>query len=356
MGLIVYLVLISLLIFMKYTTLGKSGLIVSKLSFGAMTFGSDPSMPSVYKVSETDANAMVGKALDSGINFFDTADGYAGGQSELMLGKLLAPRRQEVIITTKVGFRTGQPITQAGLSRRHILYSCEQSLKRLGTDYIDLYVLHKEDPYTPLEETLAALDDLVKAGKVRYVGFSNWSAWKAAVAHQMQLHNGWSSFVNAQLNYSLVGRDAEHDLIPFMQYGGLGMTVWSPLASGFLSGKYTRENLKDENNRLSGFDLIPTDKEHGFRIIEKIREIAPAYNATVAQVSLAWLLSKPVVSSVIIGASKMHQLEDNLKAADVELSAADVATLDEISRIAAPYPHWFNQMLVDPVHKERITN
>ncbi|WP_118976332.1 aldo/keto reductase [Taibaiella koreensis] len=337
---------------MKYTTLGHSGLIVSRLSFGAMTFGSDPSMPSVYKVSDADASAMVGKALDNGINFFDTADGYSGGQSELMLGKILAPRRHDVIIATKVGFRTGQPVTQAGLSRRHIVYSCDQSLRRLGTDYIDLYILHKEDPWTPLEESLLALDQLVKAGKVRYVGFSNWSAWKAAVAYQMQRDNGWATFINAQLNYSLTGRDAEQDLIPFMQYAGMGMTVWSPLASGFLSGKYTRENLKDENNRLSGFDLLPTDKEQGFLIIDKMREMAPGYQASVAQIALAWLLSKPVVASIIIGASKMHQLEDNLGAIDVPLSAADIATLDKLSEKAPLYPHWFNQMLQDTVHKD----
>ncbi|MFB6457629.1 aldo/keto reductase [Chitinophaga sp. Hz27] len=337
---------------MKYTKLGNTGLIVSRLSFGSMTFGSDPSIPSIYKVSMDEANAMVTKAFDSGINFFDTADGYAGGQSEEMLGKLLAPKRKDVVIATKVGFRTGAPVTQAGLSRRHILYSCEQSLKRLGTDYIDLYILHKEDPFTPLEETLSALQSLVTAGKVRYIGFSNWSAWRAALAYQMQKDNGWATFCNGQMNYSLVGRDVEQDVVPFMQHAGIGMTVWSPLASGFLSGKYTRENLKDENNRLSGFDLLPMDKEQGFKIVEKMREVAAGYNASVAQVALAWLLRKPVVSSIIVGASKIHQLEDNLKAIDVHLSDSDVTLLDELSKTSPVYPHWFNQQLIDPVHKE----
>ncbi|WP_143305490.1 aldo/keto reductase [Chitinophaga vietnamensis] len=337
---------------MQYNKLGSTGLIVSRLSFGAMTFGSDPSIPSIYKVNQDDARQMVDRALAAGINFFDTADGYANGQSEIMLGQLLKDRRHDVVIATKVGFRTGTPVTQAGLSRRHILYSCEQSLRRLGTDYIDLYILHKEDPYTPLEESLEALDTLVRAGKVRYIGFSNWSVWKAALAWQMQKDNGWATFCSGQMNYSLVGRDVEHDIIPFMQHSGISMNVWSPLASGFLSGKYTRENLKDESNRLSGFDLFPFDKEFGFKVVEQLRGIAAAHNASVAQTALAWLLAKPVVSSIIVGASKISQLEDNLKAIDVKLDAAEVAAVDEFTKPVALYPHWFNANLIDPVHKE----
>ena len=337
---------------MKYTNLGNTGLIVSRLSFGAMTFGSDPSITSIYKVNQEDAKKMVNKALDAGINFFDTADGYAHGQSEEMLGKTLATQRKDVVIATKVGFRTGEPVTQAGLSKRHILFSCEQSLKRLNTDYIDLYILHKEDPFTPLEETLSALNSLVVAGKVRYIGFSNWSAWRAAVAWQTQKDHGWTSFCSGQMNYSLVGRDVEYDVIPFMQYAGVGMTIWSPLASGFLSGKYTRENLKDQDNRLSGFDLLPFDKEFGFKVVEVMKEIASAHHASPAQVALAWLLSKPIVSSIIVGASKMHQLEDNLTAIDVELSAAELQQLDQMTKPPAIYPHWFNQQLVDQKQKE----
>jgi aryl-alcohol dehydrogenase-like predicted oxidoreductase len=337
---------------MKYTTLGNTGLIVSRLSFGAMTFGDHPSITSIYKVDQSTADSMVGKSLDAGINFFDTADGYAKGQSEEMLGKILKPRRNDVVIATKVGFRTGDPVTQAGLSKRHILFSCEQSLKRLGTDYIDLYILHKEDPFTPLEESLEALNSLVEAGKVRYVGFSNWSAWKAALAWQMQKERGWATFCNGQMNYSLVGRDVEWDIVPFMQQAGIGMTVWSPLASGFLSGKYTRENLKDQDNRLSGFDLLPFDKEFGFKVVEAMRPIAAAHSATVAQTALSWLLSKKVVASIIVGASKMHQLEDNLKAIDVELTAAELKQLDDLTQPHTIYPHWFNQQLVDQKHKE----
>ncbi|WP_298740528.1 aldo/keto reductase [uncultured Chitinophaga sp.] len=339
---------------MKYTKLGNTGLIVSRLSFGSMTFGNDPSLAAVYKVTQEDAQTMVDKALDAGINFFDTADGYAGGQSEIMLGKTLAKRRQDVVIATKAGFRTGQPLTQAGLSRRHILYSCEQSPKRLNTDYIDLYILHKEDPYTPLEETLEALNSLVVTGKVRYVGFSNWTVWKAALAWQMQRERGWAPFCNGQLYYSLLGRDVEHDMVPFMQHAGIGMTIWSPLASGFLSGKYTRENLKDQDNRLAGFDIIPYDRETGFKIVDVMKEIAAGLNASPAQVALAWLLSKPVVSSIIVGASKIHQLEDNLKAVDITLSAEALKTLDDLTQPAIQYPHWFVQNMADPLHKETL--
>lgn len=339
---------------MQYSRLGQTGLIVSRLSFGVMTFSTNPAMPNIYKVTDENARIMVEKSLEAGINFFDTADGYASGQAETMLGEILGERRRDVIVATKVGFRFGEPITHAGLSRGHILAACDGSLKRLGTDYIDLYIMHKEDPYTPIEETLEALNDLVRAGKVRYLGFSNWSAWRAATALQMQKANGWARFTSGQVNYSIVGRDVEHELVPFMKYAGLGLTVWSPLAGGFLSGKYTRENLKEGDNRLSGFDFLPTDKELGFKVIDRMREIAARHDASVAQVALAWLLSKPVVSSVIIGASKLHQLEDNLKAADVKLSEMEVAELDEMTAPATLYPHWFNANLVDAKHKEAL--
>jgi aryl-alcohol dehydrogenase-like predicted oxidoreductase len=339
---------------MQYTRLGNSGLAVSRLAFGAMTFGNDPSISAIYKVDEDNARAMVEKALDAGINFFDTADGYANGQSETLLGKLLKNHRQDVVIATKVGFRTGQPITQAGLSRRHILASCDQSLKRLGTDYIDLYIVHKEDPFTPLEETLEALNSLVQSGKVRYLGFSNWAAWKAAIAYQMQQERGWATFINGQFYYSLLGRDVEQDVVPFFNYAGIGMTVWSPLAGGFLSGKYTRESLKDSENRLSGFDFLPLDKEFGFQVVEELRGIAANHQASVAQVALAWLLTRPVVSSIIVGASKIHQLEDNLKAVEIQLTESEV---DHLNKQTAPqplYPHWFNRNLVDTQHQKNL--
>jgi aryl-alcohol dehydrogenase-like predicted oxidoreductase len=340
--------------FMQYRKLGSSGLIVSRLAFGAMTFGSDPSIPAIYKVDQDNARAMLEKSLEAGINFFDTADAYAGGQSEAMLGNLLGKRRKDVVIASKVGFRTGESMNDAGLSRKHILSSCDGSLKRLNTDYIDLYIVHKEDPNTPIEESLEALNDLARMGKVRYIGFSNWSAWKAATALEMQKARGWAQFTSGQLYYSLLGRDVEHDIAPFVRYAGLGMTVWSPLAGGFLSGKYTRENLTDDKNRLSGFDQLPFDKEFGFKLVERMTEIAKRREASVAQAAIAWLLAKPIVSSIIVGASKLHQLEDNLKAVDLKLSEEEIKELDQMTAPAAIYPHWFNANLEDAQRKKAL--
>jgi len=339
---------------MQYTRVGNSGLIVSRLAFGAMTFGSDPSQPAIYKVNRENARSMIGKALDAGINFFDTADLYAAGQSEVMLGELLGKRRQDVVIATKVGFRAGEAITQAGLSRGHILASCEASLSRLNTDYLDLYILHKEDPYAPLDETLATLNDLVRAGKVRYVGYSNWPAWHAAAALQMQKERGWAQFTSGQMYYSLLGRDVEHEVVPFMRAAGLSLNVWSPLAGGFLSGKYTRDNLGQSDHRLSGFDFFPFDKELGFQVVKAIRAIANEHNASVAQIALAWLLAKPVVGSIIIGASKLSQLEDNLRASEIALATSDLAALDEITQPPLLYPAWFNANMLDAKHKEAL--
>ncbi|WP_026618896.1 aryl-alcohol dehydrogenase-like predicted oxidoreductase [Ensifer sp. WSM1721] len=333
---------------MQYTTLGNTGLVVSRLAFGAMTFtAGDRSLGAVYKTDAEAAEALVGRALDAGINFFDTADAYASGQSERILGEALRTRRDEVVIATKVGFRSGTPLTQVGLSRRHILWSVDQSLKRLGTDWIDVYIAHKEDPHTPLEETLTALDAVVRAGKVRYIGFSNWSAWKAAAALEIQKANGLALFTHGQMHYSLLGRDVERDVIPMMQRYGLGLTVWSPLASGFLSGKYTRENLDDPDNRYSGFDILPFDKEQGFRLIERMRTIADGHGASVAQVAIAWLLGKKAVTSVLLGASKPHQLEDNLGAVKLALTEGEISALDAETVPAPVYPNWFIDNLAD---------
>ena len=327
---------------MQYTLLGNTGLTVSRLAFGAMTFtAGNKDLGAIYKVGADLAGELVGRALHSGINFFDTADGYANGESEVMLGAALKPHRDQVVIATKVGFRTGPALTRAGLSRRHILWSVDQSLKRLGTDWIDVYIAHREDPYTPLEETLAALDAVVRAGKVRYLGFSNWSAWKAAAALEIQKANGLAPFSHGQMYYSLVGRDVERDIIPMMRRYGLGLTVWSPLASGFLSGKYTRQTLTDPNNRLSGFDILPFDKEQGFELVERMRPIAATHDASVAQVAIAWLLARQPVSSVIIGSTKLSQLEDNLKAAAVSLSAAEITELDAATTLSPVYPNFF---------------
>jgi aryl-alcohol dehydrogenase-like predicted oxidoreductase len=340
---------------MLYSTLGNTGLIVSRLSFGAMTFtAGNKGFPTIYKTEASDANTMIGRALDAGINFFDTADGYAGGESELMLGQALKSRRAEVVITTKVGFRNGTGLIQAGLSRRHILWSIDESLKRLDTDWVDLYIAHKEDPYTKLEVTLAALDEVVRSGKARYIGFSNWPAWKVAAAMELQKANGWAPFTHGQMTYSLLARDVERDVIPMMEHYGLGLTVWSPLTSGFLSGKYTRENLSDKDNRFSGFDMIPFDKEFGFQLVEKMRVIAGRHGKSVAQVALAWLLAKKAVSSIIIGASRPSQLDDNMGAADLVLTAEELAELDGFTQPAPVYPNWFGQMTLDPAVKAAL--
>jgi aryl-alcohol dehydrogenase-like predicted oxidoreductase len=339
---------------MQYTILGNTGLVVSRLSFGAMTFtAGNKSFAAVYKTEAEAANTMIGKALDAGINFFDTADAYAGGESETMLGRALKSRRAEVVITTKVGNRTGPGLVQSGLSRRHILWSIDQSLKRLDTDFVDCYIAHKEDPYTPLEETLAALDEVVRSGKARYLGFSNWAAWRVAAAMELQKANGWAPFTHGQMHYSLLIRDVERDIIPMMQRYGLGLTVWSPLVSGFLSGKYTKESLSDKDNRMSGFDIMPFDKEAGFRLVDRLRAIGGG-KASVAQVAIAWLLAKKAVSSVIVGASKLSQLEDNLAAADLRLSAEEVAALDEQTKPGAVYPNWFSELVVDGPVKEAL--
>lgn len=320
---------------MLYSKLGRTGLVVSRLCLGTMTFGSGAGNVAIARTREADAAAIVGRALDAGVNFFDTADVYAGGESEEMLGRALGSRRDEVVIATKAGWRSGKPLNQSGLSARHLLWSVEQSLRRLGTDHVDIYIAHRDDAHTPLEETLQALDTIVRHGKARYLGVSNWAPWKVAAALELQRANGWAPFTHIQSMYSLLGRDVEHQVLPVAAHYGLGFTAWSPLAGGFLSGKYTRENLSDPANRLSGFDAIPFDKEHGFRLVERMRGVAGAHGATVAQVALAWVLSKRQVSSVLIGASKLSQLDDNLGAAGLALTPKDVKQLDEAT---APVP------------------
>jgi len=333
---------------MQYATLGNTGLVVSRLAFGAMTFtAGNQDIGAIYKVGAKLADDLVGKAVDAGVNFFDTADGYAGGESETLLGAALKSRRDQVVIATKVGFRTGKPLTQAGLSRRHILWSVDQSLGRLGTDWIDVYIVHREDPVTPLEETVDALDASVRAGKVRYLGFSNWSAWRAAAALEIQRARGLAQFTHGQMHYSLLGRDVERDVVPMMRRYGLGLTVWSPLASGFLSGKYSRETLSSPDNRYSSFDILPFDKEHGFRLVDKMRSIADVRRASVAQVAIAWLLARNAVTSVIIGATKPAQLADNLGAANLQLTPAEVAELDAATPLPPVYPNWFSERLAD---------
>lgn len=330
---------------MQYTTLGKTGLVVSRLSFGAMTFGEGQLVPGVKNsIDQSTADQMVGAALEKGINLFDTADAYTEGQSEVMLGKALGNRRGEAIIATKVGFRAGSALTDSGLSYRHILAAAEGSLQRLGTDYIDLYQIHIPDPVTPLEETLQALEDLVRQGKVRYLGFSNFPAWKAASMLGMQAARGYTRFSAAQMYYSLLGRDLEHEVVPFVEEAGLGILVWSPLASGFLSGKYTRDNPVPEGSRRQNFQFPPVDVEKGYAVVAAIKEMAAQHDASAAQVAIAWLLAKPYVSSVIVGANKLSHLQDNLGAADLLLVATDLERLDQLTAPPPLYPGWMQPM------------
>ncbi|GCE08831.1 aldo/keto reductase [Dictyobacter aurantiacus] len=333
---------------MQYTRLGNTGLIVSRLAFGSMTFGSgEGAFGSIYKVDQAGADELVASALDAGVNFFNTADAYANGQSELMLGKALGERRQDVAIATKVGNRMGEALLDQGLSRQHILASVQGSLRRLGTDYIDVYLVHRLDPYTPLEETLEALNYVVRQGMVRYIGFSNWPTWLAAKAVGLQREHHWAQFRVAEMYYSLIGRDLEHEMIPFAQDAGIGILVWSPLAGGFLSGKYTRENPGGGGGRLTGFDIIPFDREHGYDVVEKLRQIGERHNASPAQIALSWLLSRRAITSVLVGASKISQLNENLGAAELHLGTDELAELDKLTEPTAIYPNWFNSAIYD---------
>ena len=341
---------------MQYNRLGDTGLIVSRLAFGAMTFGSAKGtvFEGISKVDQPLANQLVAKALDAGINHFNTADVYTGGQSEEFLAKALGNRRKDVVISTKVGFRSGEALIHQGLSRHHILESVEGSLRRLNTDYIDVYLAHRLDPHASVEETAEAFDTLVKSGKVRYIGFSNWAAWLAAKTVGLQREYGWARFRAAELYYSLVGRDIEHELVPFVREAGIGVLVWSPLAGGFLTGKYTRENPRGDEGRLTSFDMLPYDKEKGYQLIDRLRSIAAANSASPAQAAIAWVLSKPFVSSVLLGANKLAQLEDNLGATDLKLRPQDLAGLDEFTAPTPTYPTYFNARVVDETLRQAL--
>ncbi|MEW9855226.1 aldo/keto reductase [Novosphingobium sp. M1R2S20] len=325
---------------MQYERLGNTGLIVSRLALGAFTFTQgNRSLSSVYKVGAELADALVNRAIDAGINLFDTADVYADGESEALLGAALRPHRDKIVISSKVGNRSNgqRELTKGCLSRRHILWSIDESLKRLGTDWIDLYIAHREDTCTPLEETLDAFDSVVRAGKVRYLGFSNWSAWTASAAMEIQKANGLAPFTHGQMYYSLLGRDIERDVLPMMARYGLGLTVWSPLAYGFLGGRYTRESMTQADNRFSNFDMLKFDHDKGFELLDLMRKIATARDITVAQVAIGWLLRKQTVTSIMLGATKISQLEDNLGAVNVQLSDEDMAHLDAATTIPPIY-------------------
>ena len=338
---------------MKYRQLADTGVFVSELCLGAMTFGGVGQIWEVIGgLGQSEVDTLVHRALDQGINFVDTANVYSAGESETLLGKALAGRRHAVVLATKVRGRVNQGPNDVGLSRLHIMKAVEDSLRRLGTDYIDLYQIHRPDWLTSVEDTLRALDDLVRAGKVRYIGCSNLPAWYLMKALAVSREQHLERFRCTQSFYSLAGRDLEGDTIPLIRDQGLGLLVWSPLAGGFLSGKFTRTG-GDEAARRAKFDFPPVDKEKGYAILDVLTTIAQAHGATAPQIALAWILANPAVTSVIIGARRTAQLDDNLESVDVTLTADDMKALDEVSRLPLAYPEWMDSLGTDRKPGER---
>lgn len=334
---------------MRYARLGRSGLIVSRLAFGAGSLGVGETLPGLVKsLGPAEAERIVGRAIDAGITLFDTSDAYVGGQSETLLGGALGTKRKDIVLTSKCGLRVGEAPTATGLSRRHIIEACDASLARLGTDWIDVYHLHSIDPLTPLEETMRACEALLQGGKIRYLALSNWPAWTAATMLGLQRRHGCSPIVAMQLYYSLAGRDVETELVPLAEAEGLGILAWSPLAGGFLTGKYTREEPNPPGARRTTFRQPPVAMEQGYDIVETLVSIGEARGLAPAHVALAWLLAKPAVTAVIFGISRESQLDDNLAAADLVLDGKEVARLDAVSATPTRYPDWMLAMVPDP--------
>ena len=329
---------------MRYKKLGRTGLFVSELCLGTMTLGGGDDMwGKIGQLGQDEADTLVRTAVDGGINFIDTADVYAGGRSEEITGQAirnLGIKRDEIVVATKGFGQTGEGPNGRGASRYHLIDACKASLKRLQLDHVDLYQVHGFDPATPIEETLRALDTLVQHGHVRYVGVSNWAAWQIAKALGVSERLGLYRFASLQAYYTVAGRDLEREIVPMLLSEEVGLMVWSPLAGGFLSGKYERGREADADGRRAAFDFPPVDKERGYGVIDAMRPIAQAHGASVAQVALAWLLHQPAVTSVIVGAKRREQLADNLAAVTLDLSADEVATLDGASKLPAEYPGW----------------
>lgn len=336
---------------MRLKPLGRTGLFVSELCLGTMTFGGGEGIwRQIGALQQLEAEELIGQALDAGINFIDTADVYAGGLSEQITGqalKKLKVPRENVVVATKVFGETGSGPNARGLSHSHIADGVKASLKRLQLEHIDLYQVHGFDPATPIEETLKALDQLVRQGHVRYVGVSNWAAWQIAKALGIAERLGLSRFESLQAYYSVAGRELERELIPMLRSEGLGLMVWSPLAGGFLSGKYPRPASLDEgqpqaeeDSRRIAFDFPPINKEKAWDCIDAMRPIAQAHGVSVARIALAWLLQQPQLTSVIIGAKRPEQLADNIAATEVSLTAAELEQIGKASQLAPEYPGW----------------
>ena len=331
---------------MRYNQLGRTGLYVSELCLGAMTFGGGEQggiWAAVGSLPQKEVDEIVRRSLDAGINFIDTANVYHRGRSEELVGqalKTLGVNRSDVVIATKVYGDMGSGPNDRGASRGHIMDQVEASLKRLQTDHIDLYQIHATDPVTPIDETLRALDDLVSRGLVRYVGVSNWAAWRIAKALGISERKGYARFETVQSYYTIAGRDLERELVPLMTEEKLGLLVWSPLAGGLLSGKYGPGSPDPEGSRRASFDFPPVNRDRAWACVAVMREIAEAKGSSVARVALAWLLHQPVVTSVIIGAKRVEQLEDNLGAVWLKLTDDELAKLDAVSKLPEEYPGW----------------
>lgn len=328
---------------MRYNLLGKTGLYVSELCLGTMTFGGKGFWEAIGKLGTQEVEAIVGASLDAGVNFLDTADVYSEGESEKLLGaalKSLGRPRDQVVVATKVRGRTGKGVNQVGLSRGHVLASIDQSLGRLGLDHVDLYQIHGFDPVTPIEETVRALDDVVRSGKARYVGFSNLPAWLAMKALAFAEANGLARFQSAQMYYSIAGRDIEREIVPLAQSEGVAILPWSPLAGGLLSGKFDPDKPNPEGARRTAFDFPPVDRGRLPQVLRALRGVAEQSGVSVARVALAWQLTRPFVTSVIIGAKTKPQLLDNLAATEVVLAPEQVAALDAASALPPEYPGW----------------
>ncbi|MEJ8852931.1 aldo/keto reductase [Variovorax robiniae] len=329
---------------MRNHPLGRTGLYVSELCLGTMTFGGTGGFwNKIGEVQQGDAERLIGAALDGGINFIDTADVYSEGQSEEITGqalKNLKVPRENVVIATKVFGETGAGPNARGASRGHIMDGVKGSLRRLQLDHIDLYQIHGFDPATPVEETVRALDQLVRQGHVRYVGVSNWAAWQIVKALGIAELLGLSRFESLQAYYTVAGRYLEREIVPMLESEGLGLMVWSPLAGGLLSGKYDREHQGEEGSRRTTFDFPPVNRDRAWACVDAMRPIAAAHGVSVAQVALAWLLHQPQVTSVIVGAKRPEQLADNMAATQVALSAAELQQIADAGQLPAEYPGW----------------
>lgn len=330
---------------MKYRMLGDTGVYVSVVGLGAMTFGGAGTAlgDALGGLDLAATETVVGRALDLGVNLVDTADVYSAGESEELLGKALASRRDDVVLATKFSARTGPGPNHVGATRLHLMRSLDESLRRLGTGHIDLYQLHSIDPVTPVQETLAALDDMVRQGKVRYVGCSNLAAWQLMKALGESDRHGWVRFVSSQSYYSLLGRDVEREIAPLAADQGVSLLVWAPLAGGILSGKYDRAGSSESGARRAAAsypNFPPVDDDTAWDVVDVVRRIAERHAVSPAQVALGWTLSRRAVTSVIVGARRPDQIVDSAAAAALELTDADLHQLDDVSRAARPYPDW----------------